>query len=141
MSSKYLCNSTKIVPLKSMSYISAMLWKIIFLDAMSSSFLILLKLKRLIDGNLHLMGFPGLFLFKASLADWNRWSFPNSVPQLQARKQILCLVLRLRCFVFVFLWDSVQLSQQFNLYFETRFLLYSLLISNVLRYFCCTLIF
>lgn len=141
MSSKYLCNSTKIVPLKSMSYISAMLWKIIFLDAMSSSFLILLKLKRLIDGNLHLMGFPGLFLFKASLADWNRWSFPNSVPQLQARKQILCLVLRLRCFVFVFLWDSVQLSQQFNLYFKTLFLFYSLLISNVLRYFCCTLIF
>ena len=141
MSSKYLCNSTKIVPLKSMSYISAMLWKIIFLDAMSSSFLILLKLKRLIDGNLHLMGFPGLFLFKASLADWNRWSFPNSVPQLQARKQILCLVLRLRCFVFVFLWDSVQLSQQFNLYFKTFFLFYSLLISNVLRYFCCTLIF
>ena len=141
MSSKYLCNSTKIVPLKSMSYISAMQWKIIFLDAMSSSFLILLKLKRLIDGNLHLMGFPGLFLFKASLADWNRWSFPNSVPQLKARKQILCLVLRLKCFVFVFLWDSVQLSQQFNLYFKTFFLFYSLLISNVLRYFCCTLIF
>ena len=123
MSSKYLCNSTKIVPLKSMSYISAMLWKIIFLDAMSSSFLILLKLKRLIDGNLHLMGFPGLFLFKASLADWNRWSFPNSVPQLKARKQILCLVLRLKCFVFVFLWDSIQLSQQFNLDFKILLLL------------------
>ena len=135
MSSKYLRNSTKIIFIFCIFQVNVLYFcnamrnhlfrcDVIFVSDPAET-------QRLIDGNLQLMGFPDLFLFKASLADWNRWSFPNSVPQLQARKQILCLVLRLKCFVFVFLWDSVQLSQKFNLYFKSLFLLYSLLISNV----------